>query len=201
VEVAACEAEGAEQLAKEITARAAASPKKEKALRELRELRAAVSDGKAREDELRADLEASKLEAEEAKRGWAESERELDTSLSQGLIASKGLKQCQDEQAAAAIAQTADSSSSKKKKPRPSKHGGTADGGELQGGGSGSGQEEEAPRSSVRKTPCLSHFHQKIKRSVYQDRLETNIHRNLEGGKSFSAGGEDARAQAGRAHG
>jgi hypothetical protein len=55
--VAVCEAEGAAQLAKELTLRAASSPKKEKALKELRDLRAEVAQAKDAEAVLQARLE------------------------------------------------------------------------------------------------------------------------------------------------
>ena len=71
-------------------------------------------------------------QAEEAKAGWAESERELDEALAKGLLASKGLKQCQDEAAAAAaVAAAADTATATEKRPRPSNYGGTVDGGEM----------------------------------------------------------------------
>eukprot|EP01043_Picozoa_sp_COSAG02_P055300 COSAG02_NODE_6395_length_3600_cov_4.516710_2_plen_117_part_00 len=68
-------------------------------------------------------------QAEEAKSGWTQSERELDEALTKGLLASKGLKQCQDEAAAAAAADNRNGKETKR--PRPSKHGGTVDGKEI----------------------------------------------------------------------
>ena len=67
---------------------------------------------------------------EEAKSGWTQSERELDQALAKGLLASKGLKQCQDEAAAAAAADTG--AGEETKRPRPSKYGGRADGSEIE---------------------------------------------------------------------
>ena len=68
-------------------------------------------------------------QAEDAKSGWTQSERELDEALAKGLLASKGLKQCQEEAAAAAAADTV--TEQETKRPRPSKIGGTVNGDEI----------------------------------------------------------------------
>lgn len=72
-------------------------------------------------------------QAEDAKSGWAESERELDEALTKGLLASNGLKQCQEQAAAAAVARKTEAAAEKEqKRPRPSKHGGKADGDDVE---------------------------------------------------------------------
>ena len=71
-------------------------------------------------------------QAEDAKSGWAESERELDEALAKGLLASKGLKECQGEAAAEASARATEAATEKEeKRPRPSKYGGKVDGNDV----------------------------------------------------------------------
>ena len=89
-EVAACREESAEQLAKEITARAAVPPRSTQAEKELQSLRQTLS--------------ASQAEAGEAKQGWAESERELEVALTRLADSSAAVRTC--ERAAAAKEQT-----------------------------------------------------------------------------------------------
>eukprot|EP01045_Picozoa_sp_COSAG04_P040854 COSAG04_NODE_12134_length_668_cov_1.084359_1_plen_150_part_00 len=88
--MAACREESAEQLAKEITARAAVPPRSTQAEKELQSLRQTLS--------------ASQAEAGEAKQGWAESERELELALTRLADSSAAVRTC--ERAAAAKAQT-----------------------------------------------------------------------------------------------
>ena len=88
--MAACREESAEQLAKEITARAAVPPRSTQAEKELQSLRQTLS--------------ASQAEAGEAKQGWAESERELEVALTRLADSSAAVRTC--ERAAAAKEQT-----------------------------------------------------------------------------------------------
>ena len=88
--MAACREESAEQLAKEITARAAVPPRSTQAEKELQSLRQTLS--------------AAQAEAGEAKQGWAESERELELALTRLADSSAAVRTC--ERAAAAKEQT-----------------------------------------------------------------------------------------------